>query len=581
MALAAGLSWPPSVSLADAAVARRPNVLLITVDTLRPDALGWVGGHARTPHLDRLARGGHRFTQAVSPVPLTLPAHVSLMTGLQPNHHGVHDNGQQVPDELETVASRLGALGYRTAAFLSGFPLRRLFGLDRGFVHYDDELPEGEEGFNERRADATVAAAMRWLDTAPVPWFAWIHLYDPHDPYAPPREYWAPGLRGAYDGEVEFVDAALGRLLAGRWNDPDLLVVFTSDHGEALGEHDEETHGYFLYDATVRVPLVVARPGTIPPGECAQQVGLIDVAPTLLEAVGAPPLAVADGRSLAPAWRGEPGATRPLYLETQLPWLYFGWSPLVAVRRDGAKLIAAPRSELYLLDRDPGERDNALEREQATRRELRGSLRELSRSPGRAGRSVADPEAIARLQALGYLGAGAAASPPPSGLPDPKDRIGLRRRLVAADALLRSGDFPGAAAAFEAALADEPTNRMALLRAGLAHLRHGALPQAVERLAAAVAADPQRAEARYLLGDALALSGRPVEAAAEYRQLTRLQPRRFEAWMNLATALADAGQRAEAREALSRARTLAADPPARHSVETLALRLAAADGNRP
>ena len=254
----------------------RPDVLLISVDTLRPDALGWVAGRNPTPALDALAREGFRFPAAVSPVPLTLPSHVSIMTGLVPRRHGVRDNGQVLGAGPPTLAEALRANGYATAAFVGGFPLRAPFGLDRGFDHYDDALPPGEDAWRERPAPETTAAALSWLRSrttsagpARAPFFLFVHYYDAHDPYTPPARLLGAGPRGAYDGEVRFVDESVGELRRGLHDlrlDRNLLTIFLGDHGEALGQHGEETHGFFVYDATVVVPLLFQFPGRLVPG---------------------------------------------------------------------------------------------------------------------------------------------------------------------------------------------------------------------------------------------------------------------------------------------------------------------------
>ena len=226
---AASPSPPPG-----AATRPTPSILLITIDTLRPDALGWVAGRNTTPAIDRLAREGVRFRAAVSPVPLTGPAHASLLTGLLPRRHGVRDHGQVLGPAIPTLAERLRVRGYSTAAFVSGYPLQRFLGLDRGFDVYDDTLPHGSEGWLERKATETTAAAAAWLRTARRPFFAWVHYYDAHDPYEPPRPFWKPGPRGAYDGEVAYVDDAIGRLREGLGplaEGGDLLVVLAADHG--------------------------------------------------------------------------------------------------------------------------------------------------------------------------------------------------------------------------------------------------------------------------------------------------------------------------------------------------------------
>jgi arylsulfatase A-like enzyme/tetratricopeptide (TPR) repeat protein len=541
---------------ASPAPAAPPSVLLITVDTLRPDALGWVAGKNDTPELDRLAREGVRFRAAVSPVPLTLPSHASLMTGLLPRHHGVRDNGQVLGAKVPVLAQRLRERGYATGAFVSGFPLRAIFGLDRGFGRYDDTLPVGAEGWTERPATETAGAALLWLKTAPRPFFLWIHFYDPHDPYTPSRAFWRPGPRGAYDGEVATVDAAIGTLREGLGAEPGLLTVMTGDHGESLGEHGEGTHGFFVYDSTALVPLVFHWPGHLAPAEPAGSPRLIDVAPTLVDLLGLPRLPDTDGASLKRLLQGQPQAVGAAYLETLQPWISYGWAPLKAIRQDGFKLIVAPRPELYDLAADPGETKDA----RAGRGERAFQLeRELARVEARpeAGSQVSDdPEVAERLRALGYVGGTKQAPTPGAGLADPKDRVALRDRLAGAEAALRRGDLPGALAGFEQVLREEPQNRFATLRSGITLLRKGDFPRAAERLRRALAQDPTQAETHYALADALTRMGDPAAAVPEWMETVRLQPRRAAAWSNLGVALLQTGKPLQALDAFREAARL-------------------------
>ncbi|HZI65454.1 MAG TPA: sulfatase-like hydrolase/transferase, partial [Thermoanaerobaculia bacterium] len=218
-----------------------PSVLLVTLDTLRPDSLGWVSGTNATPALDRLASDGLRFPAAVAPTPLTFPSHAAMMTGVLPRRLGLRDNGQTLGSEPETLAGVLRARGYSTAAFVSGFPLSRPFGLDRGFDAYDDRFTAGAGENLERTAPETTKAAVAWLASARAPWFVWVHYFDPHYPYEPPAGFARPGARGAYDGEVAFADRSIGELLAAAEaaSGRPLLTVFAGDHGESLGEHGE------------------------------------------------------------------------------------------------------------------------------------------------------------------------------------------------------------------------------------------------------------------------------------------------------------------------------------------------------
>ncbi|MEX1311932.1 MAG: sulfatase-like hydrolase/transferase [Candidatus Sulfomarinibacteraceae bacterium] len=533
-----------------------PNVLLITVDTLRGDALGWIGGRNETPAIDALAKGGARFRSAVSPVPITLPAHASILTGLIPARHGIRDNGQTVPAGFPTLAERLSAEGWHTAAFVSGFPLESIFGLDRGFDHYDDTMDQGTEGWVERAALDTTAAAVEWILASPSPWFVWIHFYDPHDPYEPPRTFWQQGEQGDYLGEVAYTDFAIETLLDGipqklRAN---TLTVFTADHGESLGEHREKTHGFFVYDSTVVVPLVFHQPGRIKARELTLEPRLVDIAPTVLDLLRLPPMAGIDGVSLAPSLLGRSQKIPPAVIETHLPWIFFGWSPLTGLRDGGWKYIDAPTPELYHLAKDPRELQNlALEHpDRATG--MRDELRAIVPEDSKPTSSVADQETIDALRALGYIGAGETpAAEPGAGLADPKDRIDLRNRLQDAEAALRAGAFDRAIAEFQAVLEVEPTNRYAALRIGIAYLKWNKPAEAIPRLERSVELDPDRAEARYALADALMRTERFSDSAAQWREVTRLQPRRADAWFNLALAAAKSGDQNTARSALQKA----------------------------
>lgn len=539
-----------------------PNVLLLTVDTLRPDALGWVrdgrGESAgATPHLDRLAAEGLAFAGAVAPAPLTLPSHVTMMSGLLPPRHGVRDNGQVVGAAPALLAERLGAAGWTTAAFVSGFPLASRFGLDRGFSHYDDRFTSGQGAWLERPAPETTAAALSWLERAPRPWFLWLHYYDPHHPYQP-----------SYAAEVSRVDREIGRLraaLAGQ----EVLTVFAADHGESLGEHGEATHGYFVYDSTVLVPLVLHWPGRIAGGRGGRGARLVDVAPTLLELLRQPALSDSDGVDLLATGGGE---LPPAYVETVQPWTSYGWAALRGVRDGRWKLIAAPRPELYDLAADPGESINVIERQRSQARRLGAVLREIEARPAvAAAAALADPETRESLRALGYLGAAAPAPPRAPGatgadLPDPKDRLALRERLTAAQEALEQGRVDAALAIFDEVLEAEPENRFALSRSGVALLRRGRagdLDDAIRRLERATRADPLAVEARSALAEALLLAGRNEEAIEAWTAVVGQQSRWATGWSNLGTALGRAGRPGDAVRALERAHALEPASPER------------------
>jgi choline-sulfatase len=537
----------------------RPSVLLITIDTLRPDALGWVAGTNETPAIDALAREGARFRTAVTTVPLTLPSHVSLMTGRLPHHHGVRDNGQVLAGGPPTLAESLHARGYATGAFVSGYPLRALFGLDRGFDRYDDVLPGGVEGWVERPATDTTAAALAWLGTVKAPWFLWVHYYDPHDPYTAHDEFPRTGPRGAYDSEVAYVDHAVGTLLHALPRGP-LLTVLTADHAESFGEHGEWLHGFFVYDTTMVVPLLVRFPGRVPSADRESMVGLVDVTPTIRDLLGLPVGPDIDGASFVPALLSDTPPADTVRLETLQPWIAFGWSPLRAVRTAQWKLIDAPRPELYDLQRDPEETRNVIAQHDAEAQRLRDELPPFASDRSSIADRVSDPAVQARLEALGYLST-ATTPAPPSGLPDPKDRLTERRALLEGEGLLRKGAFAEAVARFDAVLASDPGNRFAILRAGMALLKAGDPNGAAARLERAVAIAPELAEAHYALADALTRTRRYEAAIPEWQETTRLQPRRVAAWSNLGTVLGLVGRLPDARAALEHALALGPEDP--------------------
>lgn len=532
------------------------DVLLITIDTLRPDALGWVAGGTTTPVIDRLAAAGFRFPAAVSPAPVTQPAHASLLTSLIPRRHGVRDNGQVLGPGPETLAARLRSRGYRTAAFVSGYPLAAEFGLDRGFDHYDDRFDAGTAGRLERSAGATVDAALAWVAGKPSPWFLWVHFYDPHDPYEPPEPFGGPDLEAAYLGEVAYVDREIGRLLAGLPSQR-VFTVLTADHGESLGEHGEQTHGFFIYESTMAVPLVFHFPGRIEPGESSAAVRLVDIAPTVLSLLGQEPLGSdLDGVSLAPLLAGEEQTVPAAYLETRRPWLSYGWAPLRAVRQGAWKLIAAPRPELYDLANDPGEAVNLVTRERRRARELQRTFKQIESRAAASAEALTDSEALARLEALGYTGAGSESGEPPAGLPDPKDRVEQWNELSDAVALLEQGSYDAAVARFDAVLEDEPNNPFALSRSGVALSAAGRTDAAVTRLRRAAQIMPSDFETRRALALALSRLGQHGEAAEQWFEVVRLRPRRIDGWINLATTLGRSGKSEQALDALEHAADL-------------------------
>jgi choline-sulfatase len=588
-----------SACLFSAACARtppvRPNILLVTLDTTRADRIGAYGyGAAQTPRLDGLARRGVLFERALSAAPITLPAHTSLMTGAYPFTHGVRNNGTfSLGDTVPTLATTLQAAGYRTAAFVSAFVLDRRFGLARGFDVYDDRAPL------ERRGDRTAAAACEWLDARaadPAPFFVWLHLYDAHDPYDPPPPFREAFAGRPYDGEIAFDDQAIGSVLdrlerIGRL--PATIVAVVADHGESLGEHGEDTHAVFIYESTLRVPMILAGPARLPAGRHVKStVRGIDLAPTLLDLARQPPLRGAQGQSLMPLVEGTSAAAAPVsaYSESYFPLLYMNWAPLRSIQDERWKFIDAPAPELYDLQHDPMEQTNLAAREPARAAALGRALDALT--GGGAGPIEArtiDSETAAKLAALGYVGSSSrGVSPEPAAArPDPKQMIGVFNRVRRANAAVEQGRFDEGAALARAALAGDARNAFAQLvlanaamgqgryrdavaayrayaelvpnssdahhRAAIAHARLGETDRALAEEDVAVGIDPRNGDAHAHRGGLLAARGQLDEASAELRTAVEIMPDNAGHRVGLARVLVTAGQLDEAERHLHQA----------------------------
>ena len=437
----------------------RPNILLVTIDTLRADHVGAYGFRAaKTPAIDALAARGVLFEHAFTSVPATLAAHATILTGRLPPHHGVRGNSfYKLPDTVPTLATALAGHGYRTGAVIGAAVLNHQFGLNRGFSSYDDQTDSARADvlIAERSAAAVVTNAISWLSEGSprAPFFLWVHLFDPHDPYVPPEPFKTQFSESPYDGEIAYVDSQLGRLLdalAARGGLDRTLVVVTSDHGESLGEHREATHGIFLYDATLHVPLIVAGPG-VARGERRNEgpVGLVDLLPTVLGRAAVPVPANLDGRDLFDA---RSGTREFIYAETFLTSDFYNWSELRAVRSSTTKFVQAPQPEIYDLTNDPRETINLA----AGRPQEVARLAQATAAIGRATQErsatqvVVDEDLAGRLRSLGYVaGTGRTGDQTPtSGRPDPKTRVHLVVRLDEALALQRAGRLEEAAECF-------------------------------------------------------------------------------------------------------------------------------------
>jgi arylsulfatase A-like enzyme/Tfp pilus assembly protein PilF len=540
---AAAIAVAPACRPPAAARPTARHVVLVTIDTLRADRLGIYGGApGTTPNLDRIAREGAFAADATAHVPLTRPSHVTLFTGLLPWQHGIRDNIS--PADLPAapvLAEAFKKEGFATGAFVSSIVLSPHGGLGRGFDVFSDRMPSppGARFINtlQRRGDETMREALGWIEGqhGGGRLFAWIHLYDPHDPYEPPDPYAARFAGRPYDGEVAFADALVGQLdeaLARLGLRDQTLLVVTADHGEGLGEHGETLHGFFVYQTTLAVPLITRGPGVRPGGRLAGTVGLVDLYRTVLDMAGVPMPAGArpSGRSLAESLRGgAPPGDQPAYAESLVPLLHFGWSDLRVLREGRWKYIQAPRPELYDLGTDPREERNRAPAEPARTAAFQAALGRVLDEERRAavGATAAVPvDLLEKLGALGYVGGAAPAQTKTPGA-DPKDKIAEFR---VANALMREGlerlaekDYAASAGRFRE-----------LLRRGI-----------------------ESFEAHFYLGRALLGLGRPAEAAARFEEAVRRAPALVEGWESLAKARLALGQKAKAREAYEAALPLA------------------------
>jgi arylsulfatase A-like enzyme/tetratricopeptide (TPR) repeat protein len=498
------------------------NVLLITIDTLRADAVGSYGGRASTPNIDALAAQGARFTFAHSHAVVTLPSHTSILTGRLPYEHGIRDNsGFRVADGTATLATRLQSAGFSTGAFIGAFPLTRRFGLATGFDEYDDQISElqGDRTLTvpERPADVVVSRTIAWIDRVPGKFFGWVHVFDPHSPYAPPAPFDSEYSDSPYAGEVAFVDRALGPLFERLRALPrPTLVIVTSDHGESLGEHNELTHGLFAYESTLHVPLIVA---TITPGEPAPRgrvidtpVRHVDIAPTVLDAVGLSGDTDWVGSALQPVVAGTDRTDRPTYFESMTHNLVRGWAPLRGVVVDRDKYIDQPIPELYDLIADPGETRNLSVPEADRMQVLQGVLRTFDLSPpDRPGREAATVSEA--LRSLGYVSGSAAPKTTYTEADDLKNLAGINRDLHNADEALQAGDYEKAVALLSAVLTLRPDTVDAVVSLSQAHWASGDAASAIDVLEKALASGVTSPDVRRRLGLYLAESRTDVRRA--------------------------------------------------------------------
>ena len=528
----------------------RWNIILISIDTLRADHLGCYGFRSTvSPTIDALARESVVFENAYTPVPLTLPAHTSLLTGLYPNHHGVHDNGETLAAPIHTLAEAFSAGGYDTAAFIGSFILDRRFGLSRGFGEYAGEFDlhrhAGEDpGMVQTRGDQVEKGAEDWLrKPRGKPFFLFVHFYDLHGPFLMPTPWRNRHPHDLYDGELAYVDSLIGAL----WNHlraaglaQSTLLAITADHGEGLGEHGESNHGFFIYHSTTHVPLIIRFPDHRTAGKrIAAVVRLIDIAPTLLAASGLKPLQPADGVSLMDAIDRNGRLDLSAYSETIYPFRHFHCTPLMAWTTPEYSFIQAPLEELYSNQTDPAETRNMAKQHPEIASDFSEKVRPFAAGLRNAMSQPLSSKTLAKLKSLGYLAGGSATG---GKLNDPKDRIKLFAEYQEALAAEGAGHIEPAISGLEHVLSIDPAIVGARIELGLVRQRIHRDQDAVKDFTAALRVDPKNPLAHYNLAISLGNLHDDSGATKEFNVTIALNPSFSRAFVGRGLAEARLGQ---------------------------------------
>ncbi len=541
----AAVAAPPAHKLS-------PNVILITIDTVRADHIACYGAkQVQTPTTDALAHDGILFEHAISQVPLTWPAHAVILTGTYPFQNGVQDfTGQPLAPQFRSLAQAFKQHGYSTGAVVSAFVLDRSWGLARGFDFYDDafspeEFQKRDLGLVDRKAGESVTHVINWLkQTTHRPFFFWLHLYDPHSPYDPPEPYHTQYRDHLYDGEIAYADHELGRLIA--WLKSNHLyertmIVLLSDHGESLGDHGEKEHGFFVYNSTVHIPLIVkptAGSGFRPGGRIARPVETVAVAPTLLAAAGIKDAVEKqfNSRGLLGSAAGKEDAA---YSETFYPLNSFGWSPLHALETNRYHYIDAPQPELYDLSADPEEKNNLVASQGATASVLKEKLQSLLQrnpyKPPEGGNSNLSPDALEKLRALGYVAYHSPVSPETlaAGLPDPKTKLEEFNSILSAEDAFHANDFEKGERLLTKVREQDPKMYIVPFMLGEAGLAKKDWPEAESEFKKCLDLNPNFDQAMTGLSRALLYQNKDEEAKQWARNALKYNPENYRAWYQL------------------------------------------------
>jgi choline-sulfatase len=525
------------------------NVVLITIDTVRADHLGCYGfKNIQTPTIDGLARDGVVFERAISQVPLTWPSHAVILTGTYPFQNGVQDfTGQPLSPQFRSVAQAFKQHGYATGAVVSAFVLDRSWGLARGIDFYDDTFSSDaflnkDIGLVDRRADESVSHAISWLKKTQRPFFFWLHLYDPHSPYNPPEPFHTEYARHPYDGEIAYTDHELGRLIAwlraaGIYDRT--AIVLLSDHGESLGEHGEDEHGFFVYNATVHIPLIVKPPAGsgFQPAHVSRPVETTSVAPTLLRLAGLKDKIQTQFNSAGLLGKAAEG--NGAYSETLYPLNSFGWSPLHGLETGRYHYIEAPTPELYDLSVDPGETNNVAGQQPAVVATLKRELQDLQKkrpfqspqgkTPGLS------PDAADKLRSLGYVGyrSPVSAEALTHGLADPKDKVGEFNSILRAQDALRAGDYAGGEKLLNDVREKDPKMYIAPFYLAEAAMRQNHWEDAAREFKNTLELNPNFDQAMTGLAHAVFMQGNRDEARRWIEKALEYNPENYRAWYEL------------------------------------------------